>query len=106
MSSDTIFALGMAVYAATTVAIIVLLWRSRHDGLPELSERAVEASLAPRTGVVGVSSQNAPFDREMDLEHERAVDYLMALHKIDSALEDYDPWDREMWDRALGEGRN
>ncbi len=111
MNENLAIAIGIFVFiVGLTLALIALggflmSWKQEEDERKEMdrrlkaSERAVAASVAPHTGLVEVSAVDPPYDRENELEIQKAQAYMWALHTIDAA---FDP----NWDRALGEGRN
>ena len=63
-----------------------------------MSEAEVAARLRPRSGNVTVAPTCVPPDVDASLQ--RAQDTMWAFHLIEQAFED------ELWDRALGQGRN
>ncbi len=93
MSDDLLFAIGVGAFVFCLGAIITLILSGILDGEREYraasQESYAEASLRPRSGLVAVSTQEAPYDREKDaedLEILKAQQFVWALHQIDSAF--------------------
>ncbi len=104
MSDNLLFALGISAFVFCFAGAVAFILAGILDGEREYraasQESYVEASLRPSTGLVAVSTQDPPYDREMEAEIQQAQAFVWALHRIEAASSE------ERWDWALGQGRN
>ncbi len=104
MSDELLIIIGAGTFFLCLGAIVAFVLLGVLDGEREYraasQESYAEASLRPQTGLVAVSTQDPPFDREMEAEIQQAQAFVWALHRIEAASSE------ERWDWALGQGRN